>query len=155
MDTVLQIIRESGGFQTGKPISIENEPWMRLVIEVLSELGPDGHVVVSVAHYGEQNSDLMRDPEMTFEVVEKDGGTDLWPFYFRNDYVGVEQWSRYRNESGALVCLPQRTRDMEAFAKMWDRNLNAQGFLEAFRRKPGAKAAVERSSSDGRRESAM
>lgn len=140
MNTVLQIIEESGGFQPGKSISIENEPWMRLAIEVLPELGPDWHMAISVAHYGEQNSDLMRDPEMTFEVVEKDGVTELWPFYFRNDYVGVEQWSRYRNESGTLVCLPNRTRDMEMFAKMWDRNLSAQGFLEAFRRKSGAAA---------------
>jgi hypothetical protein len=135
MNTVLQIIRESGGFHPGKSISIENEPWMRLVIEVLPELGPDGHKVVSVAHYGEQNSDLMRDPELLFQVVEKDGVTELSPFYFRNDYVGLEQWSRYRNESADLIALPQRTRDMEAFAKIWDRNLSSQGFLEAFRRK--------------------
>ncbi len=146
MNTVLQIIQESGGFQPGKAISIKNEPWMRLAIEVLPEWGPGGdRVVVSVAHYGEQNSDLMRDPEMVFEVVEKDGVIELWPFYFRNDYVGFEQWSRYRNESSDLVCLPQRTRDMEAFAKIWDRNLAAQGFLEAFRRESGAAASVERS----------
>jgi len=135
MNTVLQIIRESGGFHPGKSISIENEPWMRLSIEILPESGPTGHTVVSVAHYGEQNSDLMRDPEMLFEVCENNGMTELRPFYFRNDYAGVEQWSRYRNESGDLVCLPQRTREMEAFAKMWDRNLSSQGFLEAFRRK--------------------
>lgn len=141
MSTVLQIIQESGGFQPGKSISVENEPWMRLVIEVLPELGPDGHMVISVAHYGEQNSDLMRDPEMTFEVVERDGVPELRAFYFRNDYGGVEQWSRYRNDSGDLVCLPRRTRDMEAFAKMWDRNLNAQGFLAAFRRKLVAAAS--------------
>jgi hypothetical protein len=140
MNTVLQIIQESGGLQPGKAISIKNEPWMRLAIEVLPELGPGGNMVVSVAHYGEQNSDLMRDPELVFEVVEKEGITELWPFYFRNDYVGVEQWSRYRNESGDLVCLPQRTRDMEVFAKIWDRNLAAQGFLDAFRRKSCAAA---------------
>lgn len=148
MKTVLQIIQDSGGFQPGQFISIENEPWMRLVIEVLPESGPDRHTVISVAHYGQQNSDLMRDPEITFEVVDKDGKPDLWPFYFRNDYVGIEQWSRYRDESGDLVCLPQRTRDMEAFAVMWDRNLAAQGFLEAFRRKSCAPASARRSSSD-------
>ena len=135
MNTVLQIIRESGGFRPGKSISIENEPWMRLAIETLPESGPTGHLVVSVAHYGVQNSDLMRDPEMLFEVCENNGVTELRPFYFRNDYAGFEQWSRYRDESGDLVCLPQRTREMEAFAKMWDRNLGSQGFLEAFLRK--------------------
>jgi hypothetical protein len=137
MNTVLQIIREAGGFHLGKSISIENEPWMRLSIEVLPESGRTGHPVVSVAHYGEQNSDLMRDPEMLFEVCENNGVTELRPFYFRNDYVGVEQWSRYRNESGDLVCVPRHTREMEAFAKIWDRSLSSQGFLEAFRRKSG------------------
>ena len=62
MKTVLQIIEEAGGWTNAECISIENEPWMRLVIEVLPERGPDGRTVVSVAHYGEQNSDAMRDP---------------------------------------------------------------------------------------------
>ena len=34
MNTVLQIIRESGGFHSGKSISIENEPRMRRPVEV-------------------------------------------------------------------------------------------------------------------------
>jgi hypothetical protein len=93
-------------------------------------------VTVSVAHYGEQNSDAMRDPEMLFEVVNEEGGQpEFWPFYFRNDYAAVEQWSRRRDEAGNLLCLPRRTRDLEQFAEMWDRNLRAQGFLEAFRRR--------------------
>ena len=143
MKTVLRIIEESGGLQPGKAISVENEPWMRLAIEVLPDTGPDGHAVVSVAHYGEQNGDPMRDPEMLFEFVEGDGATELWPFYFRNDYVGVEQWSRYRDESGILVCLPQRTRVFDAFAKMWDENLRQQRFVEAFRRQSCATASLK------------
>ena len=61
--------------------------------------------------------------------------TEFWPFYFRNDYAAVEQWSRRRDEAGNLLCLPRLTRDLEQFAEMWDRNLRAQGFLEAFRRR--------------------
>jgi hypothetical protein len=34
-------------------------------------------VTLSVAHYGEQNSDLMRDPEMLFEVVETAGSVSF------------------------------------------------------------------------------
>ena len=105
MKTILQIIEEAGGLPKAECISIDNEPWMRLVIEVLPERGPDGHVVVSVAHYGEQNSDPMRDPEMLFEVVEEGGRQpEFWPFYFRNDYAAVEQWSRRRDEAGNLQC---------------------------------------------------
>ena len=46
MKTILQIIEEAGGLPKAECISIDNEPWMRLVIEVLPERGPDGHVVV-------------------------------------------------------------------------------------------------------------
>jgi hypothetical protein len=48
---------------------------------------------ISVAHYGEQNGDLMRDPEMCFELSLPFGGKlTLDPFYWRNDYLGIEQW---------------------------------------------------------------
>ena len=117
---------------------------MRLVIEVLEEPGPEGHVVISVAHYGEQDADLMRDPEMLFEVIERDGVRELWPFYFRNDYVGIEHWSRFRVGEDKVVCLPRRTRDMQTFADLWDRNLKEQGFVEAFRRQNVA--VIERTS---------
>ena len=152
MKTVLQIIEEAGGLTNAECISIENEPWMRLVIEVLPERGPDGHVVVSVAHYGEQNSDPMRDPEMLFEVVEGESRQpEFWPFYFRNDYAAVEQWSRRRDEAGNLYCLPKRTHDFDQFAKMWDRNLREQGFLEAFRRRACGQAELFENSDEGRR----
>ncbi len=66
---------------------------MALVIEGMDESGPMGLPAISVAHYGEQNGDLMRDPEMCFKLGLA-GGPHLNPFYFRNDYMGVEQWSR-------------------------------------------------------------
>jgi hypothetical protein len=146
MRTILKILGAAGGLHCAKYLSIENEPWMRLVIEALPEPGPSGHPVVSVAHYGEQNSDPMRDPEMLFEVVEEDGAQPkFWPFYFRNDYAGIEQWSRYRSEGGDVLCLPGRTREMEQFMKIWDRNLSEQGFLEAFRRQAACASSAKRS----------
>ena len=68
---------------------------MPLVIEALFEPGPCGLPALSVAHYGEQNGDLMRDPEMCFELSFAGGIADLNPFYYRNDYIGCEQWSRF------------------------------------------------------------
>ena len=41
---------------------------MALVIEATDESGPCGLPAISVCHYGEQNGDLMRDPEMCFEL---------------------------------------------------------------------------------------
>jgi hypothetical protein len=49
-------------------LSIENPPYMRLVIEGIG-LGPNNRPAISsVAHYFEQNGDLCQDPEMCFEV---------------------------------------------------------------------------------------
>jgi len=72
----------------------------------------------------------MRDPEMCFELGLA-GGAHLNPFYWRNDYMGIEQWSR--NIVGTnyvhLVALHQ---EHKRFAELWDRNLRQQGFAEAF-----------------------
>lgn len=132
MKTILQLIEAAGGLGKQPHISIENPPWMRLVVEILLESGPSGELVVSVAHYGVQNGDLMRDPEMLFEIVEEGGASKLWPFYFRNDYVGVEQWSRRRDTCGDMICQPALTREFEKFADMWDSNLVEQGYLQAY-----------------------
>jgi hypothetical protein len=47
-------------------LQIENPPYLVLVIEATPEPGPCGLRAISVAHYGEQNGDLMRDLEMCF-----------------------------------------------------------------------------------------
>jgi hypothetical protein len=58
----------------------------------------------------------------------------LDPYYWRNDYVAVEQWSRniIRDQ---YVHLGRLHKQHEQFAKMWDNNLRLQGFLEAFTEK--------------------
>ena len=89
MKTVLQIIEGAGGLATFTWTRIENPPFMLLVIESLGEPGPNGHRALSIAHYGEQNGDAMRDPEICAEVVVENGAAKLWPYYFRNDYAGV------------------------------------------------------------------
>jgi hypothetical protein len=93
MQTILQILIAAGGWYPGLSLKIDNLPYMPLCIEAMDESGPMGLPAVSVAHYGEQNGDLMRDPEMCFELGFA-GGVHLNPFYYRNDYMGVEQWSR-------------------------------------------------------------
>jgi integrase len=53
------------------------------------------------------------------------------PFYWRNDYVAAEQWSRniVRDQYVHLVALHEQH---VHFAKTWDNNLRLQGFAEAF-----------------------
>src|ERR1700745_1698418 len=92
MKTVLELIKRAGGWHPGLYLKIDNPPYMALVIEATDESGPCGLPSISVAHYGEQNGDRMRDPEMCFELGLADGRLNA--FYYRNDYVCVEQWSR-------------------------------------------------------------
>ena len=132
MDTVLNILREAGGWNHGLHLHIENPPYMALVIEAMDESGPCGLPALSVAHYGELNGDAMRDPEMCFELGFA-AGPHLDPFYYRNDYVGVEQWSRFIHED-RYVCHIQLHAQHQRFAALWDKNLRQQGFVEAFAR---------------------
>lgn len=65
MKTVATIIELFGGPEALRqnPIRLENPPYMRLVIEYIGGRAR-GMPAISVAHYG----DLMRDPEIVFEV---------------------------------------------------------------------------------------
>ena len=79
MQPILDILKEAGGWHPGLYLKIDNAPFMELVIEAVHEPGPRGLPALSVAHYGEQNGDAMRDPEMCFEI-EPDG--ELSPYYY-------------------------------------------------------------------------
>jgi hypothetical protein len=119
-------------------VRIDNPPFMALYIEAIG-VGPRGLPAISVAHYGEQNGDLMRDPEMCFEM-ELNGVvvTRLHPYYFRNDYVGVEEFSVQcygcDNHHHRLIHTDARmVASQEAFATLWDTNIGDQGFVERLR----------------------
>ena len=74
----------------------------------------------------------MRDPEMCFELSKPVlSQLALDPYYWRNDYVGVEQFSRALVD-GRYVALPSLHGQHERIAAQWDRNLGLQGFAEAF-----------------------
>lgn len=57
-------------------VRITVEGYMPLSIEDIGH-SPDGFRQNSLCHYGEQNGDLMRDPEMVFVFHEIDGITCL------------------------------------------------------------------------------
>ena len=132
MQTLLRILERAGGYRPTLYLKIENPPYMALVIEAVPEPGPLGVPAISVAHYGEQNGDLMRDPEMCFELSKPPlCAAELSAYYFRNDYMGIEQFSRYRRGND-YVFVPELYEQHRTFAELWDRNLRDQHFLEAF-----------------------
>ena len=120
-------------------IKIENPPYMPLTIEGIGT-GPRSLPAVSVTHYGEQNGDLMRDPEMCFEMEIQNGQTvALMPYYYRNDYMGIEEQSVNEGQHSQDGEQPIRVnlkqiRQHGAFARSWDRNLKRQGFDAALQR---------------------
>jgi hypothetical protein len=140
MQTILHILEKAGGYRRDLYVRVENPPYLPLVIEATPDPGPCGLRAVSVAHYGEQNGDLMRDPEMCFEVSRPIfSRLHLYPYYYRNDYMGVEQWSRFitgDHYAYHAELYPQYSR----FAVLWDKNLYVQGFLAAYERQQSQRA---------------
>jgi hypothetical protein len=133
MRNVNKIIGIMGGMAAlkSRPICLEVPGFMRLVIEHIG-VGPRGYDMVSVAHYGEQNGDAMRDPEVMFEVApDAKGGMTWHPVAIQQDYIGSYEQCVFEDEQGSVMIRPALVRDISAFARIWDRNLKAQGFVDA------------------------
>jgi hypothetical protein len=119
-------------------IRIENDPYMTLVIERIG-LGPNGKPSISVAHYYEQNGDLMRDPEMTFEQ----GGLGWVPLSFTQDGLGLYQEAIWKDEeSGSVLIRTRLFKQLQSFARTWSSNLRAQGFIKAAKAKAHSRATA-------------
>jgi hypothetical protein len=141
METVRRIIAAHGGLAALREqyLKVENRPYMPLVIELLGE-GPRHYPLVSVAHTYLQNGDVMYDPELVFEVCDELG----WePISFCNHGLGVYQEGVWRNDTGALVMRPKLVLQLRVFARQWDYNLKAQGYLEAYERMEEEQPRVE------------
>ena len=133
MTTIVEILALAEPLRPGFHFKIENECWMALVIEDIQQPGPNGLPSLSVAHYFDQNGDLMRDPEMIFEMSKHADETILVPYCWRSDVAGKEQYSTWIEQGRVYVDAKLKSEHID-FARLWDRNLRAQGFIEAFRR---------------------
>ena len=141
MKHIQLMIDQHGGFEAVRTryLRLENPPLMRLVIEVIGGPYPNGAYEVSVAHYGEQNGDAMRDPEITFLVVPSEHGTTWSPLTFENSYLGCYQVVGEVNREGLMKVRNARLmQDLRKFANQWDTNIKEHGFPEVFQRQYGA-----------------
>lgn len=84
----------------------------------------DKYNSISLAHYGEQNGDAMRDPEMKILVMFDT--QQFIPYYFRNDYCGVEEYSFIPTVEGAKYFNPALQVQHAQFANQWLRNIAEQ-----------------------------
>ncbi len=128
MRNVQKIIDAQGGMAALKAtyIRLEVPGFMPLVVEYVGR-GPRGGDLVSVCHYGRQNGDPMRDPEIVFEIVD-----GQWqPVSIQQDYVGSFREAVSLDDAGKILVNPFLVRDIAAFARIWDRNLKLQSFVAA------------------------
>ena len=64
--------------------------YMPLSVEHIGQ-SAEGNRLIAICHYGEQNGDLMRDPEMVFELFTHGEASAAEPLSFQNDYMGLFQ----------------------------------------------------------------
>jgi hypothetical protein len=105
--------------------------YMPLSVEEIG-VSQDGHRLVSLCQYGEQNGDLMRDCDLVFMVTDLPDGAAAEPVSFRNDYLGIVQ-DVYRYDAAGrrthvVLALKQ---ELKEFARAWFATLRDQGFFAA------------------------
>ena len=111
-------------------IKLTVEGFMPLSIEIISIPG-DGPQLVAISHTGVQNGDLMRDPEMVFQFHAYGDTHYAEPISFRNDYMGtMQEVYRYDDHGKRTHVDPRLKKELASFARLWFRNLKAQGFLD-------------------------
>lgn len=118
-----EIFRKMLALQTTK-IDNSDGTYMPVYLELIGRI--DNYNFFSLAHYGQQNGDAMRDPEMIIALHKE--SQQFVPYYYRNDYMGMEQYSvRWTNEG---ILLNRRLQaDHTTFANQWLRNIATQQHL--------------------------
>ena len=95
--------------------------YMPVHIEIIEKTDKYDHI--SLAHYGRQNGDAMRDPEMIIALHKE--SQQFVPYYYCNDYIGMEQYSARWTDKGVLLNRRLQA-DHTTFANQWLRNIAAQ-----------------------------
>ena len=96
---------------------------MAVVVEGVDRT-PQGSLIVSVAHYYEQNGDLMADPEVTFVVAREDY---VYPISYKQAGLGIDR-EYVRWEDGKVFWNLRMQNDLARFCTTWMRNIKQQQF---------------------------
>jgi hypothetical protein len=113
---------------TDTAVRLTVDGFMHLSVEDIGQ-SADGNRLIANSHTGEQNGDLMRDPEMIFEIHAVADAPAAEPLSFRNDYLGIWQ-EVYRYDAGKKTHVNAALKaELKSFARTWFRNLKEQGFL--------------------------
>ncbi len=94
-----------------------NSAFMPVVVEHIGD-NPYG-ALISVAHYGKQNGDPMRDPDVVL-LHARDNGS-YYPVSYRNDYVPVfKEAVRFTGPRQEIIrCRQRMQKDFASFVNRW------------------------------------
>ena len=83
-------------------------------------------LIISIAHYGKQNGDLMADPYI--EILYSKNTNRFYPISYRNDYLGKHSYYVKFTENGDYIqgFYPKQQRDLAVFVGTWMRNIKDQ-----------------------------
>ena len=107
--------------QLGDHDRFVTSPYMDVVVEHIGDCNLGA--MYSIAHYYEQNGDLMRDPEM---CIIKGGDGEYYPYYYRLDGLGIEEDVLQWHDGSITGYDLERQRGQANFAESWMRNIKEQ-----------------------------
>ena len=105
-------------------IKIDNSDGTFMPVSVEEIFNNEKYKVFSVAHYYEQNGELLADPEMVFiyhRVLKA-----YMPCYFKQENIGIEQNSVIFENGEIMGIRTKMQADHTEFANMWLRNIKNQ-----------------------------
>ena len=106
-------------------IKIDNTGSSFMPVSVETIFNSEKYLIVSVAHYYSQNSDLMADPEMLFIKVK--AHNVYFPSYFKQDGImGSEQESVIMENGEIKGYRAKLQAEHTVFANTWVRNIKQQ-----------------------------
>lgn len=112
-----------------RAVRISVPEYLPLSIEEIG-VSQDGHRLVSLCQYGEQNGDLMRDCDLVFMVSDLPDGVAAEPVSFRNDYLRIVQDVYRYDEAGKRTqVVSSLKQELKEFAQAWLATLREQGFF--------------------------
>ncbi|GEM_PF-933549 len=102
-------------------LKLESSGFMPLCIEHV------GSNQISLAHYYEQNGDLMRDPDVVMEIDLANKGA--FPLTYQQDGLGLYQEIYIYDKTGKKTQFrPRLQKSIESFMVTWFENIEAQRF---------------------------
>ncbi len=130
METYLEYAKLLNELLAGaRAVRITVPEYLPLSVEEIG-ISQDGHRLVSLCQYGEQNGDLMRDCDLVFMVTDLPDGAAAEPVSFRNDYLGIVQDVYRYDETGRRThVVSSLKQELKEFAQNWFGVLREQGFF--------------------------